>query len=154
MYLGQIRVKTMSDTSTDILELASNKCNFIVNHIKVGKSHCDFCKSPPTYIQLCSCNIHIATKVVKYTILLNNSLLNGRWQKPVFFLEPAADRLLGSTDRLQKGQNRAQIELSKNVYLISVALLVTEIWPFKVWVKNQCKNSTKFFISGYKSPLN
>ena len=57
----------------------------------------------------------------------------------VFFLgpaEPAADRLLGSTDRL----HRAQIELSENVYLISVALLVTEIWPFKFWAKNCCKN--------------
>ena len=44
---------------------------------------------------------------------------------------------------MRVGWDRAQIELSKNVYLISVALLVTEIWPFKVWVKNCYKNSKK-----------
>ena len=42
--------------------------------------------------------------------------------------------------------NRAEIELSENVCLISVSLLVTELWPFKVWVKNHCKNSTKILL--------
>ena len=42
--------------------------------------------------------------------------------------------------------NRAQIELSVDVCLISVSLLVTELWLFKVWVKDQCKISTKYLV--------
>ena len=36
---------------------------------------------------------------------------------------------------LKRSAGRAQIELSENVCLISLSLLVTEIWPFKVWGK-------------------
>ena len=48
---------------------------------------------------------------------------------------PAPGLYRPATKRAAGWLNRAQIELSENVYLISVALLVTEIWPFKVWVK-------------------
>ena len=39
--------------------------------------------------------------------------------------------------------NRAEIGLSENVWLISVSLLVTELWPFKVWVKIPVKIQQK-----------
>ena len=56
----------------------------------------------------------------------------------MFFLEPvqpAAGLYRPAIIRAAGQLDRAQIELSENVCLISVSLLVTELWSFKVWVK-------------------